>query len=241
MPVPANIAALSTTAGLNSPPGSEPPSTADDYFRAHASFIAQLRDGKAEDSQVVKTSGTQTINGSKTFNAPILGTVLNCSRAVTGAGLATGGGELNADRSISVPAADASEAAQGQAADVALTPLGLRQGLQASGLAPVFAVRVWVTFDGTRDTTGALSLANTNRQILASGNVSSVNRLSAGRYQVNFTTALQDTFYCTTASLSDRTFRQGILTQFTTHCIIETTNSGGTFTDTGYVTSMIVR
>jgi hypothetical protein len=199
-----------------------------------------LRDEKAEDDEVVKTTGTQTINGSKTFNAVILGTALDCSRAVTGAGLATGGGALNADRAITVPAADATEAAEGTDATVALTPLALRQGLQASGAAPVFAVRCWITFDGTRDTTGALSTLNTNRQILANGNVSSVNRLSAGRYQVNFTTSLQDTFYCTTASLSDRTFRQGILTQFTTHCIIETTNSVGTFTDTGYVTLMVV-
>ena len=44
MPVPANIAALSTTAGSNSPPGSEAVTTVDDYLRAHASFIAQLRD-----------------------------------------------------------------------------------------------------------------------------------------------------------------------------------------------------
>ena len=44
MPVPANIAALSTTAGPNSPQGSEAVTTVDDYLRAHASFIAQLRD-----------------------------------------------------------------------------------------------------------------------------------------------------------------------------------------------------
>lgn len=44
MPVPASINDLSTTAGSNSPPGSESPATLDDYARAHASFIAQLRD-----------------------------------------------------------------------------------------------------------------------------------------------------------------------------------------------------
>jgi microcystin-dependent protein len=44
MPVPANISALSTTAGSNSPPGSEAVTTVDDYLRAHAAFIAQLRD-----------------------------------------------------------------------------------------------------------------------------------------------------------------------------------------------------
>lgn len=46
MPVPASINDLSTTAGSNSPPGSESPAVLDDYLRAHAAFIAQLRDGK---------------------------------------------------------------------------------------------------------------------------------------------------------------------------------------------------
>jgi hypothetical protein len=44
MPVPASINDLSTTASSNSPPGSESPGTIDDYLRAHAAFIARLRD-----------------------------------------------------------------------------------------------------------------------------------------------------------------------------------------------------
>lgn len=43
MPVPSSIVDLSAVAGSNYPSGSESPSTADDYFRAHASFIAKLR------------------------------------------------------------------------------------------------------------------------------------------------------------------------------------------------------
>ena len=43
MPVPSSIADLSTSAGSNSPAGTEAPSTLDNYQRAHASFIAQLR------------------------------------------------------------------------------------------------------------------------------------------------------------------------------------------------------
>ncbi len=42
MPVPSSISDLSTTAGSNYPGGGESPITADDYFRAHASFIAQM-------------------------------------------------------------------------------------------------------------------------------------------------------------------------------------------------------
>ena len=46
MPVPSSISDLSTTAGSNSPAGTDPIGTdADNYIRAHAAFIAQLRDG----------------------------------------------------------------------------------------------------------------------------------------------------------------------------------------------------
>lgn len=46
MPLPSSINDLSTTAGSNSPSGSESPSTIDDYLRVYASYIAQLRDNK---------------------------------------------------------------------------------------------------------------------------------------------------------------------------------------------------
>lgn len=46
MPVPTSINDLSQTAGSNYPAGSESPITADDYFQAHASFLAVLRDNK---------------------------------------------------------------------------------------------------------------------------------------------------------------------------------------------------
>jgi len=44
MPLPTTIADLSTTAGSNFPAGSDAPSSLDDTQRAHASFIAKLRD-----------------------------------------------------------------------------------------------------------------------------------------------------------------------------------------------------
>jgi hypothetical protein len=100
MPVPANIAALSTTAGPNSPQGSEAVTTVDDYLRAHAAFIAQLRDGKLDvsavsayiltllndadaataratlgavgSSEVVNLTANQNIGGIKTFDTGIL-------------------------------------------------------------------------------------------------------------------------------------------------------------------------
>ena len=66
-----------------------------------------------------------------------------------------------------------------------------------SGSAPVFGCRAWVNFDGTKDSTGAASTANTARLIRASGNVTSVVRNGTGDYTVNFTNAMADANYCT--------------------------------------------
>ncbi len=64
-----------------------------------------------------------------------------------------------------------------------------------TGSAPVYGCRAWVNFDGTRDTTGAASTANTNRFIRSSGNVASVLRNSVGDYTITFTTAMSDAGY----------------------------------------------
>jgi hypothetical protein len=69
-----------------------------------------------------------------------------------------------------------------------------------SGSAPVFGCRAWVNFDGTKDSTGAASTANTARLIRASGNVTSVVRNSTGDYTVNFTTAMPDRNYSINAT-----------------------------------------
>lgn len=50
---------------------------------------------------------------------------------VTGGGLASGGGDLSANRTITVPAASQAEAEAGAAADRAMTPLGTKQQIDA--------------------------------------------------------------------------------------------------------------
>ena len=74
----------------------------------------------------------------------------------------------------------------------------IQAGATSSGL-PVFQCRAWVNFDGTRDTTGALSTANTNRFIRASGNVASVLRNGTGDYTITFTTPMPDANYAVSA------------------------------------------
>lgn len=69
-----------------------------------------------------------------------------------------------------------------------------------TGSAPIYGCRAWVNFDGTKDTTGAVSTANTARLIRASGNVTSVVRNGTGDYTVNFTTAMPDANYAVVAS-----------------------------------------
>jgi len=58
----------------------------------------------------------------------------------------------------------------------------------ASGSAPVYACRAWVNFNGT----GTVA-------INASGNVSSITDNGTGDYSVNFTTAMPDANYATSA------------------------------------------
>jgi hypothetical protein len=75
MPVPSAITDLSQTAGSNSPTGGESPTTADDYFRAFASFIALLRDGKGLSVEVDLASGaTCDIGGQNSPFVRITGT-----------------------------------------------------------------------------------------------------------------------------------------------------------------------
>ena len=55
--------------------------------------------------------------------------------------------------------------------------------------------KMWVSFDGTRDTSGAVSITNTDRLIRQSGGISSVTRTALGQYRINFSQATVDTNY----------------------------------------------
>ena len=82
--------------------------------------------------------------------------------------------------------------------------------MNSSGDAPVYGCRAWVNFDGTKDTSGASSTANTNRLIRASGNVASVLRNGTGDYTITFTTAMPDADYCA-VSMATRDVGEGSL------------------------------
>jgi hypothetical protein len=78
-----------------------------------------------------------------------------------------------------------------------------------TGSAPIYGCRAWVNFDGTKDTTGAASTANTNRLIRASGNVTSVLRNNTGDYTITFTTAMPDANYAAMLSGGSQAATQG--------------------------------
>ncbi len=99
-----------------------------------------------------------------------------------------------------------------------------------TGSAPIYGCRAWVNFDGTKDTTGATSTANTNRLILGSGNVTSVLRNSAGNYTVTFTTAMPDVNYATQLSV-DSGNRHNVFSSTTSNVTVGSYNTAGAATD----------
>lgn len=65
-----------------------------------------------------------------------------------------------------------------------ITPLQLRNGLNASGTAPVYVCRAWVSFNGIGTVT-----------IISSGNVSSITDNGIGDFTINFSTAMPHANY----------------------------------------------
>jgi len=67
----------------------------------------------------------------------------------------------------------------------------VKDSLNATGSASVYACRAWVNFDGT----GTVSIRE-------SGNVSSITDLRTGNYRINFSTAMTDNDYCMSSAVS---------------------------------------
>lgn len=75
MPVPSAITELSQTAASNYPAGNDSPATLDDVQRAHASFIALLRDGKGRTNRSTLASASTTdIGGQNSLFVEVTGT-----------------------------------------------------------------------------------------------------------------------------------------------------------------------
>ena len=107
--------------------------------------------------------------------------------------IVSSGGTNTAQINGIIPAlASQAEAEAGTDNTKLMTPLRLRNALNATGTAPTYACRAWVNFNGT----GTVA-------IRASGNVSSITDNGTGDYTVNFTTAMPDADYACVASAGE--------------------------------------
>lgn len=88
--------------------------------------------------------------------------------------------------------ASTAQAVAGTANDVLLTPLRLRQAFNATGTAPVYAVRAWGDFTEADGGTGAMTIHGV-------GNAT-ITRVSAGIYKVSFITQMPSEAYAVSVS-----------------------------------------
>jgi len=121
--------------------------------------------------------------------------------------------------------------------------------VNSPGVAPVYGVRAFVSFDGARNTSNVVSYTNTDRYIRSSGNITNVLRNGQGDYTVNFATAMPDANYCCSGicrgfDASNNSMEYiGISTDFTptASAIRIVVTHPGSFYDVDIVNLMVVR
>lgn len=158
--------------------------------------IQELDSEKAINSQVLHITGDETKDGVLTFisipKAPTSTLGNNTTNIATTAFVKAA---IDAIPAPTIPAATETVAGKVELATSAevqtgtdtvraVTPAGMKAGLNASGAAPIYACRAWVNFNGT----GTVA-------IRGSGNVSSITDNGVGLYTFNFITAMPDINY----------------------------------------------
>jgi hypothetical protein len=99
-----------------------------------------------------------------------------------------------------------------------------------SGTAPLYMARAWVNFNGT----GTIA-------IRASGNVTNITDGGAGRYTVNFTTAMVDANYATQVTIVYGILLPATLTAATTSIGVTVDTIAGVPTDASVVSVSVFR
>jgi len=206
----------------------------------------------AIDTTVATLTDTQTLTNKTISGVDNTLTNVSLTTAVTGTlpvdnggtGLTSVGTSGNILRSNGTaftsvdPIASQAEAEAGTNNTQYLTPLRLREGVNATGTAPIYAARAWVNFNGT----GTVA-------IRSSGNVSSITDNGTGDYTVNLTTAMPDADYTINVSAqslsSDSVAGVGQISSIanpsTTAFRIRTFNPGIAFIDSTIICVVIFR
>jgi hypothetical protein len=160
---------------------------------------------------------------------------------------------LNKNGSVSMTSGQLNLSTTVQTSPLNAVSLGYLQSNYKSS--PIVA---WVYFNGIRNTSGNIDFTNTNRQIKASYNISSVERTAAGCYTINFATSLIDENYLITGNASFGTESAGAVTSMvvtpnrnstsanvaptTSQCVVYIQNTGGGgLIDSQYIYIAIIR
>lgn len=187
----------------------------------------------------VYTTGDQTIAGVKTFSSsPIVPTPTTETQATNKAYVDSVAVTPDASTTVKgiVELATTAEAQAGADDLRAITPLKLRNALNATGAAPIYASRAWINFNGT----GAIA-------IRASGNVSSITDIGTGNYTINMTTPMPDANYAVSGSAGTGATNAGTAFAAITNSAPTTTSfniatwTTGANTDYQYISTLVLR
>jgi len=187
-------------------------------------IVAAVGSGTATQANQLTTGRTISLTGDVTYTSPTFNGTTNVSAAATVVTATTG-------QAGKVQLAQASDVAAGVSNTLAVTPSSL------SGLST--ALKAWVRFAGS-STNGTMS-------IIASYNIASVTRTSAGHYTITFTNALTDGNFAWTGSAKPSTgndiitVSEAISSTNTSSNLYISVASGTTTEDPAYCSIQVVR
>ena len=147
------------------------------------------------DETVVRTTGNQTIDGSKTFDQTIIGDLqgdvqgeaTDCSRSVLAGNALTGGGKLNADVTLDVSHDTSLEIVSDQL--TASAGAGLKKGPDGTG-GPLTLDTEWLDANYAPDVSGEIGdgsialRASTNGGMVVGGDDATANQVNATEWQI---------------------------------------------------------
>jgi hypothetical protein len=156
----------------------------------------------ADGDQVTSTKLTNITAGSSFTADAITGNTLavdtgklkvnsiGSSQLATGAVTTTALADLNVtEGKLAAGAVTVNKISDGQVTEAKLgagAVTGAKLSGAQTGVAPVYGARAWVRFNGNKNAAGSVDSSNTARQLLGSGNVTSVTKNGNGTYTVDF-------------------------------------------------------